>query len=111
MSLHESLTKLSDKAFPAADVIKFLLCILSNELCTSNLQQYSHTFFTLISRSRDICNCINSLIEKSTTEDGWTSYDRYTAMIEPLEALLLSVAEITDTSRVETSTDTSSIDE
>ncbi|KAK0484790.1 hypothetical protein IW261DRAFT_857722 [Armillaria novae-zelandiae] len=111
MSLYESLTKLSNKAFPATDVIKSLLCILSNELCTSNLQRHSHTFCTLISRSRDICDYINSLIEKSITEDGWTSYDRYTVMIEPLEALLLSVSEVADTSCVETSTDTSGIDE
>ncbi|KAK0451693.1 hypothetical protein EV421DRAFT_1772512 [Armillaria borealis] len=111
MSLYESLTVLSNKAFPATDVIKSLLCILSNDLCASNLQRNSHTFCTLISRSRDICDHINSLIEKSITEDGWTSYDQYTAMIEPLEALLLSVSEVTDTPRVETLTDAVNIDQ
>ncbi|SJL10305.1 uncharacterized protein ARMOST_13689 [Armillaria ostoyae] len=111
MSLYESLTVLSNKAFPATDVIKSLLCILSNELCASNLQRNSHTFCTLIFRSRDICDHINSLIEKSITEDGWTSYDQYTAMIEPLEALLLSVSEVTDTPRVETLTDAVYIDQ
>ncbi|KAK0221052.1 hypothetical protein EDD85DRAFT_863030 [Armillaria nabsnona] len=110
MSLYETLTGLSNP-FPATDVIKSLLCILSNELCASNLQRNSHTFCTLISRSRDICNHINSLIEKSITEDGWTSYDQYTAMIEPLEALLLSVSDVTNTSRVETLTNTVHIDE
>ncbi|KAK0194355.1 hypothetical protein F5146DRAFT_1035500 [Armillaria mellea] len=111
MSLYESLTKLNNKAFPATDVIKSLLCILSNELCTSNLQRHSHTFCTLISRSRDACDYINSLIEKSITEDAWTSYDEYTVMIEPLEVLLLSISEVTDTSCIETLTDTSHIDE
>ncbi|PBK84732.1 hypothetical protein ARMGADRAFT_603183 [Armillaria gallica] len=111
MSLYESLTALSNKAFPATDVIHSLLCILSNELCASNLQRNSHTFCTLIFRSRDICDHINSLIDKSITEDGWTSYDQYTAMIEPLEALLLSVSEVTDTPRVETLTDVVDIEQ
>ncbi|KAK0205303.1 hypothetical protein DFS33DRAFT_1428429 [Desarmillaria ectypa] len=111
MFLYGRLTVLNNAAFPATDVIESLIDILSRELCASNLQRSSHTFCTLISRSRDICDHVNYLIGKFITEDGWTSYDQYTVMIEPLEALLLSVFELIDTSRVETLTDTIDIDE
>ncbi|KAK0469202.1 uncharacterized protein EV420DRAFT_1472470 [Desarmillaria tabescens] len=111
MSLYDSLTKLNNSAFPATDVINSLISILAREICSSTLQRNSHTFCTLVSRSRDIRDYINYLIKKSIDEDGWTSYDQYTAMIEPLEALLLSVSEVTDTSRVETLTDTVDIEE
>ncbi|KAK0469824.1 uncharacterized protein EV420DRAFT_1496843 [Desarmillaria tabescens] len=111
MSLYDHLTKLNNAAFPATDVIKSLIDILSHELCASNLRRSSHTFCAFISRSRDLCDYINFLIGKSITEDGWTSYDEYTAMIEPLETLLLSISEVTDTSCVENLTDTVEISE
>ncbi|KAK0485176.1 hypothetical protein IW261DRAFT_885777 [Armillaria novae-zelandiae] len=111
MSLHEHLTKLNNTTYPATDVIKSLIDILSHELCASNLRRSSHTFCAFISRSRDLCDHINFLINKSIDEDGWTSYDEYTAMIEPLETLLLSISEVTDTSCVETLTDTVDISE
>ncbi|PBK75619.1 hypothetical protein ARMSODRAFT_1079829 [Armillaria solidipes] len=111
MSLYDHLTKLNNTPFPATDVIKSLIDILSHELCASNLRRNSHTFCAFISRSRDLCDHINFLIKKSIGEDGWTSYDEYTAMIEPLEALLLSISEVTDTSCVETLTDTVDISE
>ncbi|KAK0193751.1 hypothetical protein F5146DRAFT_1032316 [Armillaria mellea] len=111
MSLHEHLTKLNNTTYPATDVIKSLIDILSHELCASNLRRSSHTFCAFISRSRDLCDHINFLINKSIDEDGWTSYDEYTAMIEPLETLLLSISEVTDTPCVETLTDTVDISE
>ncbi|KAK0223182.1 hypothetical protein IW262DRAFT_1492243 [Armillaria fumosa] len=91
MSLHEHLTKLNNATYPATDVIKSLIDILSHELY--------------------LCDHINLLINKSIDEDGWTSYDEYIAMIEPLETLLLSISEVTDTSCVETLTDTVDISE
>ncbi|PBL03657.1 hypothetical protein ARMGADRAFT_26711 [Armillaria gallica] len=111
MSLYEHLTKLDNTTYPATDVIKSLIEILSQELCASNIRRGSHTFCAFISRSRDLCDHINSLINKSIGEDGWTSYDEYTAMIEPLETLLLSISEVTDTSCVEILTDTVDISE
>lgn len=89
MSLYEHLTKFNDPTYPATDVIKSLVEILSHELCASNLRRSSHTFCAFISRSRDLCDHINFLINKSIGEDGWTSYDEYTAMIEPLETYVL----------------------
>ncbi len=89
MSLYEHLTKLDNTTYPATDVIKSLIEILSQELCASNIRRGSHTFCAFISRSRDLCDHINFLIKKSIDEDGWTSYDEYTAMIEPLETYVL----------------------
>ncbi|KAK0204757.1 hypothetical protein DFS33DRAFT_1382656 [Desarmillaria ectypa] len=106
MSLYNHLTELNNTSFPATDVIKSLIDILAQELCDSNLRRGSHTFCVFILRSRDLCDHINFLIKKSTIEDGWISYDEYTAMIEPLETLLLSISEDTDTSCVEILTDT-----
>ncbi len=85
LSLHEQLCALKEPRFYATDMIKDLIDYLSITLASSGSRRNTHTLCTAVSRSRDLCDKINSLISASSNEDGWASFDTYTVMINPLE--------------------------
>ncbi|KAF9017086.1 hypothetical protein BDZ89DRAFT_387014 [Hymenopellis radicata] len=98
LALHEQLCALKEPRFSATDMIKDLIDYLSITLASSGTRRNTHTLCTAVSRSRDLCDKINSLISASSTEDGWASFDTYTVMINPLEKYLLELSEISETS-------------
>ncbi|KAF9001627.1 hypothetical protein BDZ89DRAFT_1121327 [Hymenopellis radicata] len=98
LSLHERLSAIKEPQFSATHMIKDLIECLSVTLTSSSLRRNTHTLCTAISRSRDLCDNINSLISASFNEDGWASFDAYTAMIDPLEKFLLELTELSENS-------------
>ncbi|KAF8900563.1 hypothetical protein CPB85DRAFT_157481 [Mucidula mucida] len=97
-TLHERLSSIKGPHFSATQMIKDLIECLSVTLSSSSLRRNTHTLCTAISRSRDLCESINSLISASFNEDGWTSFDAYTAMIDPLEEFLLELTGLSENS-------------
>lgn len=69
------------------ELISFLLTDLGNNACTAN--RNTQVFYRLVSRARDVCDEIISLIveveTQPTTDFSFTKFDRYTEMIGPLE--------------------------
>ncbi|KAF9046904.1 hypothetical protein BDZ89DRAFT_1033669 [Hymenopellis radicata] len=96
LSLHERLCAINEPRLSATDMIKDLIECLSITLTSSSVRRNTHTLCTAISRSRDLCNKINSLISASSNEDDWTSFDAYTVMVDPLEQFLLELAELSE---------------
>lgn len=82
--LYGTLTAIPDGQ-PPTELIIDLIHIVAYDVCL--FKRNIHTSCEVISRFRDLCKVINGLIQKASVAIGedWTDYDKYTAMIEPLE--------------------------
>jgi DNA-binding LacI/PurR family transcriptional regulator len=69
----------------ATEVVKHLLQAVARDIVT--LQRNTHVSYMVAERAQDVVKAINKCIidvENSETGD-WTSYDKFTNAIEPLE--------------------------
>lgn len=82
-SLYAHLTQFRRTGYPATELIKFLIQAIAHDVCLA--KRNSHTLFSAVERARDVYDAINMLIDKVSLEPDWSSYDKYTAMIDPLE--------------------------
>lgn len=85
-TLYDDLTKTragTTSDYAATDVIKFLVQTIGHDACS--VKRNAQSTYWLVSRARDICDAIHDLIAKVDSENDWTSYNKYTDMIDPLE--------------------------
>ncbi|KAI0067483.1 hypothetical protein BV25DRAFT_1111046 [Artomyces pyxidatus] len=93
-SLFVNLTELPSGGFPATELIKYLIEAVGHDVVA--FRRNTQISYRLVDRVRDICNEINSLIQKVEDEDSWDSYDKFTAAIDPLEELLFALSTLTE---------------
>ena len=85
-SLYEALTNFSPDPYPSGDMIKSLIELLSGAASSSVVARNTHTLCTALSRSREIFNTISTFTKESLADNAdWTSFDKYTKLIDPLE--------------------------
>jgi hypothetical protein len=82
-SLFVNLTQLPNEAYPATEVIKYLVDVLGSDVIS--FQRNAHVSYMLVDRARDICNAINSHIQRAESDEDWTSFDTFTNAIDPVE--------------------------
>jgi len=80
-----SLTDVGNDERGATEAAKYLLQAVGRDIMS--LQRNTHVSYMVAERARDIVKAINDcIIDMENNETGdWTSYDKFSAAIEPLE--------------------------
>ncbi|KAJ8698933.1 hypothetical protein PTI98_005587 [Pleurotus ostreatus] len=81
------------EAPPVTDLIRLLLQVVAQDVCSSKRNTMS--LYSLLSRSRDICGELHTLIQKVDETGDWESYESYSSKVQPLEELLYKLFELT----------------
>ncbi|KAL4266213.1 hypothetical protein AB1N83_003658 [Pleurotus pulmonarius] len=81
------------EAPPVTDLIRLLLQVVAQDVCSSKRNTMS--LYSLLSRSRDICGELHNLIKNVDDTGDWDSYESYSSKVQPLEELLYKLFELT----------------
>ena len=86
-SLLPTLTKLTTEAYPATEVIKFLIEVVGRDVVS--FRRNAQLSYLLVDRARNICDAINTHIKKtesgSGTDSDWASFEKFSEAIDPVE--------------------------
>jgi len=77
------LTRLSNEAYPATDVIKYLIDTVGHDVMS--FRRNTQVSYMLVDRARDICDAINGCIQRTEGGEDWMSFDKFTNAIDPVE--------------------------
>ncbi|KAG8919672.1 hypothetical protein FRC02_001452 [Tulasnella sp. 418] len=97
-SILEELTRLSTSVpAPATDLIVFLLRSIAQK--ASEGIRGTQTYYRIVSRARDICNCINDHIEDARNKMDGALLCASTSQIVPLEDILFEISKLVESER------------
>jgi hypothetical protein len=82
-SLFTNLTELPNEGYTATEVIKYLIDAVGHDVVS--FRRNAHVSYMLVDRARDICNAINDYIQGAESERDWTSFEKFTNAIDPVE--------------------------
>lgn len=82
-SLFSNITQLPNEAYPATEVIKYLIDVVGHDVMS--FRRNAQVSYLLVDRARDICNAINGYIQRTEGGEDWIAFDRYTDAIDPIE--------------------------
>jgi len=89
-SLYKSLTEIPGTKYGATELSQELISLSGQHIC--NFKRNAQTTYRIISRAREICKQINTLIERVERENDWNIYDKYSSAVGPLEEYVGLVA-------------------
>ncbi|KAI0247273.1 hypothetical protein BJV78DRAFT_1285698 [Lactifluus subvellereus] len=93
-SLFMSLTELPNEGYTATEVIKYLIDVVGHDVVS--FRRNAHVSYMLVDRARDICNAINDYIQGAESERDWTSFEKFTNAIDPVEDALFQLIAFTE---------------
>jgi hypothetical protein len=92
-SLHDDLTRISGPTYGATELSQELISLSGRYIC--NFKRNAQTTYHIISHARDLCVAINTLIKAvDDNESDWTSYEKYTSAIGPLEECVQPITHV-----------------
>ena len=81
--LFTTLTKPTTEGYPATEVIKYLIEVVGRDVVS--FRRNAQVSFLLVDRARDICDAINIHIEKTESGTDWSSFEKFSDAIDPVE--------------------------
>ena len=78
-----NLTRLSNDIYPATEVIKYLIDIVGYDVVS--FRRNAQVSYMLVDRAREICDAINGHIQNTASGENWTSFEKFTQAIDPIE--------------------------
>jgi hypothetical protein len=82
-SLFTTLTKPTTEGYPATEIIKYLIEVVGRDVVS--FRRNAQVSFLLVDRARDICDAINIHIEKTESGTDWSSFEKFSDAIDPVE--------------------------
>ncbi|KAI0249092.1 hypothetical protein BJV78DRAFT_1284237 [Lactifluus subvellereus] len=92
-SLFMNLTRLSNEIYPATEIIKYLIDVVGYDVVS--FRRNAQVSYMLVDRAREICDAINGHIQNTESGGDWTSFEKFTQAIDPIENTLLKLIELT----------------
>ncbi|KAH9169941.1 hypothetical protein EDB89DRAFT_1364233 [Lactarius sanguifluus] len=93
-SLFTTLTKPTTEGYPATEVIKYLIEVVGRDVVS--FRRNAQVSYMLVDRARDICDAINIHVKKTESGIDWSSFERFTDAIDPVEDALFKLVAFTE---------------
>ncbi|KAH9014239.1 hypothetical protein EDB84DRAFT_1568279 [Lactarius hengduanensis] len=93
-SLFTTLTKPTTEGYPATEVIKYLIEVVGRDVVS--FRRNAQVSYMLVDRARDICDAINTHIKKTESGIDWSSFEKFTDAIDPVEGALFKLVAFTE---------------
>lgn len=71
------------EAYPATEVVKYLIDSVGHDVMS--FRRNAQVSYLLVDRARDICDAINTYIQRTESGEDWISFDKFTNAIDPIE--------------------------
>jgi len=100
-SLLTTLTKPTTEGYPATEVIQFLVNVVGRDVVS--FRRNAQVSYLTVDRARDICDSINTHIKitegGSGTDSDWSSFEKFSDAIDPVEDALFQLTAFTEDER------------
>ncbi|KAH9035763.1 hypothetical protein EDB85DRAFT_2143515 [Lactarius pseudohatsudake] len=93
-SLFTTLTKPTTEGYPATEVIKYLIEVVGRDV--ASFRRNAQVSYMLVDRARDICDAINTHIKKTESGIDWSSFEKFTDAVDPIEDALFKLVAFTE---------------
>jgi len=79
----------STEGYPATEVIKYLIDAVGHDVMS--FRRNAQVSYLLVDRARDVCEAINGYIEVTENRADWSSFEKFTNAIDPIEEALFAL--------------------
>ncbi|KAH8990442.1 hypothetical protein EDB86DRAFT_3080426 [Lactarius hatsudake] len=93
-SLFDTLTKPTTEGYPATEVIKYLIEVVGRDVVS--FRRNAQVSYLLVDRARDICDAINIHVKKTESGTDWSSFEKFSDAIDPVEDALFKLIAFTE---------------
>ncbi|KAH9056281.1 hypothetical protein EDB87DRAFT_1687610 [Lactarius vividus] len=93
-SLFTTLTKPTTEGYPATEIIKYLIEVVGRDVVS--FRRNAQVSYMLVDRARDICDAINTHVKKTESGIDWSSFEKFTDAIDPVEYALFKLVAFTE---------------
>ncbi|KAH9017890.1 hypothetical protein EDB84DRAFT_1442629 [Lactarius hengduanensis] len=93
-SLFDTLTKPTTEGYPATEVIKYLIEVVGRDVVS--FRRNAQVSYLLVDRARDICDAINIHVKKTESGTDWSSFEKFSDAIDPVEDALFKLVAFTE---------------
>ena len=73
----------STEGYPATEVIKYLVDAVGHDVMS--FRRNAQVSYILVDRAREVCEAINEYIRFTENGADWTSFEKFTNAIDPIE--------------------------
>ncbi|KAH9992152.1 hypothetical protein BJV77DRAFT_1003788 [Russula vinacea] len=79
----------STEGYPATEVIKYLVDAVGHDVMS--FRRNAQVSYILVDRAREVCEAINEYIRFTENGADWTSFEKFTNAIDPIEEALFAL--------------------
>jgi hypothetical protein len=73
----------SAEGYPATEVIKYLIDAVGHDVMS--FRRNTQVSYLLVDRAREVCDAINEYIRFTENGADWSSFEKFTSAIDPIE--------------------------